>query len=77
MSVPEKSGRSRKDTKSVPPEPFEEHPEGREDSVSKSLRLRLRRICENLSSAEFEALLLKMTREQLRGERIHGRNFRP
>ena len=48
--------------------------ETREDSVHKDLTDRLKRVCENLSSAEFEALVLKMTREQLRGERVvHGR----
>jgi hypothetical protein len=48
--------------------------ESREDCVRKDLTDRLTRVCENLSSAEFEALVLKMTREQLRGERaVHGR----
>jgi hypothetical protein len=49
--------------------------ESREDSVRKDLMHRLKRVCENLSSADFEALVLKMTREQLRGEgSVHGRN---
>jgi len=48
--------------------------ESREDSVRKDLTQRLKPICQNLSAAEFEALILKMTREQLRGERfVHGR----
>lgn len=48
--------------------------ESREDCVRKDLMLRLKRVCENLSSADFEALVLKMTREQLRGEAVaHGR----
>jgi len=48
--------------------------ESREDCVRKDLMLRLKRVCENLSSAEFEVLVLKMTREQLRGEgAVHGR----
>ena len=48
--------------------------ENREDSVRKDLTQRLTRVCENLSSADFEALVLKMTREQLRGEGVvHGR----
>jgi hypothetical protein len=48
--------------------------ESREDCVRRDLMHRLKRVCENLSSAEFEALVLKMTREQLRGEGVvHGR----
>ena len=44
--------------------------ESREDCVRNDLMLRLKRVCENLSSAEFEVLVLKMTREQLRGEGV-------
>jgi hypothetical protein len=48
--------------------------DSREDCVRKDLTARLKRVCENLSSADFEALVLKMTREQLRGEgAVHGR----
>ena len=48
--------------------------ENREDCVRKDLAHRLKRVCEHLSSAEFEALVLKMAREQLRGEGVvHGR----
>jgi hypothetical protein len=48
--------------------------ESREDSVRRDLTQRLKPICRNLTGAEFEALILKMTREQLRGERVvHGR----
>ena len=48
--------------------------ENREDCVRKDLTQRLKRVCENLSSAEFDALVLKMVREQLRGEGVvHGR----
>ena len=48
--------------------------ETREDCVRKDLVRRLKCVCEQLSSAEFEALVLKMTREQLRGEGVtHGR----
>ena len=48
--------------------------ESREDCVRRDLMHRLKRICANLSSAEFEALVLKMTREQLRGEgEVNGR----
>jgi hypothetical protein len=52
-------------------------PENREDSVRRDLTRRLKRICEKLSTAEFEALMLKMTREQLRSEGIRPRRFRP
>jgi len=48
--------------------------ETREDCVRKDLTHRLKHICEDLSVADFEALVLKMTHEQLRGEgAIHGR----
>jgi hypothetical protein len=48
--------------------------ESREDSVRKDLMNRLKAVCDNMSSAEFEALVLKMTREQLRGEGVvHGK----
>ena len=48
--------------------------ETREDCVRKDLVRRLKCVCEHLSSAEFEALVLKMAREQLRGEGVtHGR----
>lgn len=48
--------------------------ESREECVRKDLTGRLRHVCADLSSADFEALILKMTREQLRGERsVHGR----
>lgn len=51
--------------------------ESREDCVRKDLALRLKKICDNLSSVEFDALILRMTREQLRGERIIGGRVRP
>jgi hypothetical protein len=48
--------------------------ESREDSVRKDLMNRLKHVCDKMSSAEFEALVLKMAREQLRGEGVvHGR----
>lgn len=52
-------------------------PESREECVRRGLTRRLKHICEKLSSAEFEALVLKMTVEQLRGEGITGRHVRP
>jgi hypothetical protein len=42
--------------------------------VRKDLLQRLKPVCDNMSSAEFEALISKMTQEQLRGEgAVHNR----
>ena len=54
-----------------------ENPESREDCVRKDLTLRLKCVCEHLSSVDFEALVSDMTHEQLRSEGIHGRRIRP
>ena len=43
--------------------------EDRENSVRKDITRRLESSCKELSRAEFQALVAKMTREQLRGER--------
>lgn len=51
--------------------------ESREDCVRKDLTRRLERICDTMSSADFSALIVDMTREQLRGEGIIGRKTRP
>jgi hypothetical protein len=51
--------------------------ESREDCVRKDLTLRLKRVCENLSTAEFAALVVRMTREQLRSESISLNRLRP
>ena len=40
----------------------------RADTVRKDLSDRLKGVCQNLSTSEFQALVAKMTREQLRGE---------
>jgi hypothetical protein len=45
-------------------------PDTREDFIRKDLTRRLQGMCENLSKTEFAALVMKMTREQLRGERL-------
>jgi hypothetical protein len=45
--------------------------EAREDSVRKGIALRLKCICKDLPIVEFQALVAKMTSEQLRGERAH------
>lgn len=46
-----------------------ENAESREDCVRNDLTRRLKCVCADLSSVEFEALVKDMTREQLRGER--------
>jgi hypothetical protein len=43
--------------------------EDRENSVRKDITRRLKCICQELSTVEFQALVAKMTTEQLRGER--------
>ncbi len=50
--------------------------ESREECVRKDLTRRLKNVCEKLSRADFEALVVQMTREQLRGEGIPGRRIR-
>lgn len=52
-------------------------PESRENCVRKDLTKRLTCVCASLSKVDFEALVLQMTREQLRGERAAGRIFGP
>jgi hypothetical protein len=42
--------------------------------VRKDLTRRLQNVCAKLSCAKFEALIVQMTREQLRGEGIPGRS---
>jgi hypothetical protein len=54
-----------------------ENAETREDSVRKDLTRRLKGVCADLSSKEFEVLVGDMTREQLRGESIPGRKLGP
>ena len=51
--------------------------ESREDCLRKDLARRLQNVCDNLSSNDFEALVMKMTREQLRGESISHSRLRP
>jgi hypothetical protein len=50
--------------------------DNRENCVRKDLTRRLKCVCDDLSSVEFEALVLQMTHEQLRGERVMRRLFR-
>jgi hypothetical protein len=54
-----------------------ENPDSREVCVRKDLTLRLKHVCAHLSNADFEILVSKLTREQLRGESIPGRRIRP
>ncbi len=58
------------------PDPSSESPESREDRVRKDLTNRFRSVCEHLSSVDFDDLVSKMTREQLRGEGMLGRRIR-
>lgn len=44
--------------------------ERREDFVHKDLTRRLKKVCEKLAPVDFDALMHKMAREQLRGEGI-------
>ena len=51
--------------------------ETREECLRKDLTRRLKNVCANLSSGDFEALVLKMTREQMRGEGVSQSRLRP
>jgi hypothetical protein len=50
-------------------------PENRENRLREDLTRRLTGVCGDLSSPDFEALVQRMTREQLRGERVMTRVF--
>jgi hypothetical protein len=77
MSFPEKLFRARAWTALNSLDASGASPESREDRVQKDLTRRLKGVCENLSTTEFEALIVDMTREQLRGEGILGGRIRP
>jgi hypothetical protein len=66
MSDPQ--GWSRSSSKSAPSW-RDMNPADREDSVHRDLARRLESVCKELSTVDFEALVAKMTTEQLRGER--------
>jgi hypothetical protein len=70
MSTPE--GWSRSSSKSVPSW-RDMNPADREDTVHRDLARRLESVCKELSTVDFEALVAKMTTEQLRGERLPDR----
>jgi hypothetical protein len=55
------------------PSVTEEKDESHEDSISRSLRERLKGVCAELSREDFEALIATMTHEQLRGEKSSRR----
>ncbi len=72
--------------KTVPPadaadsEALHLHPAGpmsREDCIRASLIKRLSNVCADLTPEAFEALVLKMTREQLRSEGIRWKRNDP
>lgn len=77
MSIPEKWVRAPGNSVFNWPDLKAESPGSREDCVRKDLTHRLTHICENLSSLDFEALIVKMTREQLRSEGVGPRMRRP
>jgi capsule polysaccharide export protein KpsE/RkpR len=77
MSIPEKWVRAGRQSVFSSPDLKSESLGVREECVRKDLTQRLKRICENLSSSDFEALIAKMTREQLRGEGVGRRRLRP
>jgi hypothetical protein len=77
MSVPEKWINGAGKNVFHSPDMRSANPESREDSIRKDLTFRLKHTCEHLTRLDFEALVLKMTHEQLRGEGILGRRIRP
>jgi hypothetical protein len=77
MSITERLFRARAAAVSNSTHPDSESRESREDCVRKDLARRLKHICENLSSADFDALVTKMTLEQMRGEGVSHSRLRP
>jgi hypothetical protein len=77
MSITERLSRARAAGGSNSTHPDSESRESREDCVRKDLARRLKHICESLSSTDFDALVMKMTLEQMRGERINHSRLRP
>lgn len=77
MSIPEKWVRAGENPGFIWPDLEAESPGSREDCVRKDLTHRLTHICEKLSRPDFEALILRMTREQLRSEGVGPRMRRP
>jgi hypothetical protein len=77
MSITERLNRARAAAASNSLDFDSESPESREDCLRKDLARRLQNVCDNLSSVDFEALVLKMTREQMRGEGVSHSRLRP
>ncbi len=67
MSIPEKGARSQRSV-FTSFEPNSESAENRENHIREDLTRRLEGVCKNLSMTEFAALMVQMTREQLRGK---------
>ena len=57
--------------------PSHESIENREESVKNDLTRRMKYVCANFSSGDFDTLVKDMTRVQLRGERVCGTRLRP
>ncbi len=76
MSIPAKWVRTGGMSVFSSPDPHPDNSESREESVRKDLKRRLKHVCEHLSRVDFDGLVAKMTREQLRGEGIVGRRIR-
>lgn len=70
MSIPKSMARVRAATLPGSRDRSQDTIESREDCVRKDLTLRMKCVCTNFSSVDFEALVKDMTREQLRGERV-------
>jgi hypothetical protein len=77
MSITERLNRARAAAVSNSLDLNSESVESREDCLRKDLARRLKNVCANLSSGDFEALVLKMTREQMRGEGVSHSRLRP
>jgi hypothetical protein len=77
MSITERLARARAAAVANSIDLDSENRESREDCLRKDLTRRLKNVCDNLSSADFEALIMKMTREQMRGEGVSNSRLRP
>ncbi len=55
----------------------DEATKNREEAVTGDLTRRMKCVCGDLSTGDFEALVKDMTRVQLRGERVCGNRLRP
>lgn len=69
MSIPENRIRATGKSVFASPDLPRESAESRRECVRRDLTRRLQRVCENLSVDDFNDLVGRMTREQLRGEK--------